>query len=77
MYCKQFVRKTDADFYEDLKPGNVSPPDTPDISFKFQKAKRYSNMERDLDEISTCHFCHLALPVRTLEWHEVLVIGEL
>ncbi|XP_056612299.1 XIAP-associated factor 1 [Triplophysa dalaica] len=68
MYCKPFVRNTDADLHEDLEPRNMSSPDTPDVSFKFQKAKRY--MERDLDEISTCNFCHLALPVKTLEWHE-------
>lgn len=73
MYCKQFVGNTDVEPYQDLESGDTSPPDCPDFSFKFQKPMRYSNIEKDLDKISTCNFCHLALPIKTLEWHEVLV----
>ncbi|XP_030633991.1 XIAP-associated factor 1 [Chanos chanos] len=27
------------------------------------------------DEISTCPYCHLALPIKTLQWHEVSLNG--
>ncbi|XP_051966577.1 XIAP-associated factor 1-like [Xyrauchen texanus] len=62
----QYVRDEDV---EDPGPG-ISAADTADFSFSsLQKVKR-DNIERDLDRISTCPLCHLALPMKTLEWHE-------
>nr|XP_055052721.1 XIAP-associated factor 1 [Misgurnus anguillicaudatus] len=59
--CKnalQFIRK-DVDF-----------DDTADFSFsKYQRVKKERHME-DLDKISTCKLCHLALPVKILKWHQ-------
>uniref|UniRef100_A0A671NQA4 XIAP associated factor 1 n=1 Tax=Sinocyclocheilus anshuiensis TaxID=1608454 RepID=A0A671NQA4_9TELE len=57
---------------ENPNPGNNSTPDAADFSFSsVQKVKRDRNIDMDLDKISTCPLCHLALPVKTLEWHEV------
>ncbi|XP_051521450.1 TRAF-type zinc finger domain-containing protein 1-like [Myxocyprinus asiaticus] len=37
---------------------------------EHEKVKGARNIERDLDRISTCPLCHLALLIKTLEWHE-------
>lgn len=80
LLCKQslqFVDVEDDDSEEEddnPNPGN-STPDAADFSFSsLHKVKRDRNIDMDLDKISTCPLCHLALPVKTLEWHEVLTV---
>ncbi|XP_067221630.1 XIAP-associated factor 1 [Chanodichthys erythropterus] len=72
--CKQRLQNTDSeddDSDENFKAGNASAPDAADFSFStLQKTKRDRNIDTELDKISTCPLCHLALPVKTLEWHE-------
>ncbi|XP_067306617.1 XIAP-associated factor 1 [Pseudorasbora parva] len=69
--CNQLLQNAeyeDDDSDENLKDGNARAP-AADLSFsKLQKTKRDRNI--DMDKISTCPLCHLALPVKTLEWHE-------
>ncbi|XDV32176.1 hypothetical protein PO909_003055 [Leuciscus waleckii] len=72
--CKQILQNadySDDDSDENFKAGNASAP-----AFSFsalQKTKRERNIDMDMDKISSCPLCHLALPVKTLEWHEVLI----
>ncbi|XP_029528812.1 XIAP-associated factor 1 [Oncorhynchus nerka] len=35
------------------------------------QGRRQEGREGDIDQISTCPHCHLALPVVTLRWHEI------
>ncbi|KAK7156576.1 hypothetical protein R3I94_006587 [Phoxinus phoxinus] len=61
----------DDDSDEKFKAGNASASDAADFSFSaLQKTKRDRNIDMDLNKISSCPLCHLALPVKTLEWHE-------
>ncbi len=80
LLCKQSLKYADdedddtEDEDKNPNPGNDSTPGTADFSFSsLQKVKRDRNIDMDLDKISTCPLCHLALPVKTLEWHEVLL----
>ncbi|XP_026137727.1 XIAP-associated factor 1-like [Carassius auratus] len=77
MLCTQSLRFIDVkdddseEEDENHSPGNDSTPDAADFSFSsLQKVKRDRNIGMGLDKISTCPLCHLALPVKTLEWHE-------
>lgn len=77
LLCKQSLKYADdedddtEDEDKNPNPGNDSTPGTADFSFSsLQKVKRDRNIDMDLDKISTCPLCHLALPVKTLEWHE-------
>ncbi|KAI2656327.1 XIAP-associated factor 1 [Labeo rohita] len=79
VFCKPFLKNTDnedddsEDEDENPNPGNDNTPDSADLSFlSFKKTKKDNYIDMDLDKISTCPVCHLALPVKTLEWHEVL-----
>ncbi|XP_036420691.1 XIAP-associated factor 1 isoform X2 [Colossoma macropomum] len=61
--------------YVDLSQAGVSeePEEPPDLNFSFltqQKKDSGAAGFGDWDQISTCPHCHLALPLRTLEWHE-------
>ncbi|XP_016429286.1 XIAP-associated factor 1-like [Sinocyclocheilus rhinocerous] len=73
LLCKQSLNCADVedDDSEDEKP---SPGNVRAAGFSFsslQKKKRETEDRNiDLDKISTCPLCHLALPVKTLEWHE-------
>uniref|UniRef100_A0AAR2K0C5 TRAF-type domain-containing protein n=2 Tax=Pygocentrus nattereri TaxID=42514 RepID=A0AAR2K0C5_PYGNA len=63
------------DLYGDLRQDLVSeePEELPDLKFSFltqQKKEIGAVGFGDWDQISTCPHCHLALPLRTLEWHE-------
>ncbi|XP_076833255.1 XIAP-associated factor 1 [Brachyhypopomus gauderio] len=53
------------------KSGQLSLPD-PNLSFSaLQKIKTNMSAGRgDADQIRPCPLCHLALPLRTLQWHE-------
>ncbi|XP_043114562.1 XIAP-associated factor 1 [Puntigrus tetrazona] len=77
LLCKQPLQSAgseDDDSEEDDEnpnPGSKSTQQTADFSFSsLRKEKIDRNTDMDLDEISTCPICHLALPVKTLEWHE-------
>ncbi|XP_056127127.1 XIAP-associated factor 1 isoform X2 [Rhinichthys klamathensis goyatoka] len=72
--CNQILQNADYeddDSDENFEAGNASAPGAADFSFStLQKTKRDKHIDMDLDKISSCPLCHLALPVKTLEWHE-------
>ncbi|XP_052472682.1 XIAP-associated factor 1 isoform X2 [Carassius gibelio] len=73
LLCKQSLKFADVedDDSEDENP-NAGNARAADFSFSsLQKKKRETEDRKiDLDKISTCPLCHLALPAKTLEWHE-------
>ncbi|XP_016334970.1 XIAP-associated factor 1-like [Sinocyclocheilus anshuiensis] len=73
LLCKQSLNCADVED-DDSEDENPSPGNVRAAGFSFsslQKKKRETEDRNiDLDKISTCPLCHLALPVKTLEWHE-------
>ncbi|XP_059390298.1 XIAP-associated factor 1-like [Carassius carassius] len=73
LLCKQSLKFADVEDDdsedENPNPGNVR---AADFSFSSLQKKKRETEDRniDLDKISTCPLCHLALPAKTLEWHE-------
>lgn len=73
----RYVDYNDDDYADDKKPkaGNNSDSEAAEFSFSSRhKTKGDKNSDTDLDKISACPLCHLALPIKTLEWHEVVYI---
>ncbi|KAK2880928.1 hypothetical protein QQF64_008740 [Cirrhinus molitorella] len=77
LLCNQPLRYADDDDDdsedEDENPnhGNDNTADASDFSFSsLKKTKGAKYIDMDLDKISTCPLCHLALPAKTLVWHE-------
>nr|AAI24486.1 Zgc:153893 [Danio rerio] len=72
-YDDNYDDDDDDDNNDDKKPkaGNNSDSGAAEFSFSSRhKTKGDKNSDTDLEKISTCRLCHLALPVKTLEWHE-------
>lgn len=73
LLCKQSLKFADVedDDSEDENP-NAGNARAADFSFSSLQKKKRETEDRniDLDKISTCPLCHLALPAKTLEWHE-------